>query len=87
MAIAKNINPRHHRMKPNPLPKKYRAQRYLLAPKEEAGRATKLDGRVAHIDFKLVKSILLMVNAVQNKLDKLGFRDENNTCLASLTCL
>ena len=72
-------------MKPDPLPKEYRVERYLPAPEEEVGQATKLDDRVAHVDFKLVKSILLMVNTVQNKLDKIEFRDENGKCLASLT--
>ena len=72
-------------MKPHPLPKKYRVQRYVPAPAEEAGRAKTLDDRVAQVDFTLVKSILLMVNQVQNKLDKIKFRDENDTCLAALT--
>ena len=78
VALARNVNPRHHRMKPDPLPKEYRVQRYVPAPAEEAGRAKTLDNRVAQVDFTLVKSILLMVNQVQNKLDKIEFRAEND---------
>ena len=60
--------------------------RYLPAPEEEAGRAKTLDDRVAQkVDFTLVKYIMLMVNQVQNKLDKTEFRDENDKSLASLT--
>ena len=60
-------------------------QRYLPALEEEAGRAKTLDDRVAQVDFTLVQYILLMVNQIQNKLDKIEFRDENEKCLASLT--
>ena len=60
-------------------------QRYVPAPEEEAGQAKTLDDRVAQVVFTLVKSFLLMVNQVQNKLDKTEFRDENDKSLASLT--
>ena len=83
--MFKNLNPRHHRTKPDPLPKEYWVQRYVPAPEEEAGRAKTLDDRVAQVNFTLVKSILLMVNQVQNKLDKIEFRGENDKCLVSLT--
>ena len=36
-AMVNNLNLRHHRMKPHPLPKEYRVQRYVPAPAEEAG--------------------------------------------------
>ena len=85
VAIVKNLNTRHHRMKPDLLQKEYRAQQYLPAPEEEAGRAKTLDNHVAQVDFTLVKSILLMVNQARNKLDKIKFRDENEKYLASLT--
>ena len=85
VAMVKNLNPRHHRMKPDPLPKEYRVQLYVPSPEEEAGRANTLNDCVTQVDFTLVKSILLMVDQVQNKLDKIEFRDENDTCLASLT--
>ena len=85
VALVKNIHPLHHRMKPDPLPEENRLQRYLPAPEEEAVKATKLDDRVAEVDFTFVKAILLMVNGIQNKLDKIEFRDENDNCLASLT--
>ena len=71
-------------MKLDPLPKEYRVQRHLPAPKDEAGRAKTLDDCVAQVDFTLVKSILLMVNQAQSKIDKNEFRDENEKYLASL---
>ena len=85
VATVKNLNPRHHRMKPGPLPNEYRVRRYVPAPAEEARRAKTLDDRVAQVVFTLVKSILLMVKQVQNRLDKIDFRDENDKCLAALT--
>ena len=72
MTMVKNLNKRHHRMKLDPLPKEYRVQRHLPAPKDEAGRAKTLDDCVAQVDFTLVKSILFMVNQVQNKLHRLN---------------
>jgi len=84
VAIVKNSDPRHHRYKPDPLPKEYLVEWYL--PTLGGARlATKLDDRVAEVDFKAVKSNVLMVNRVRNKLDKMEFRDETNKCLASLT--
>ena len=85
VAIVKNINPRHHRMKPDSLPKEYRVRQYLPIPEAGPPRITKFADRVTEVEFKLVKSILLMVNRVQNKLDKIEFRDEANKCIASLT--
>ena len=65
VAIVKNINPRHHRMKPDSLPKEYRVRRYLPIPEAGPPRITKFADRVTEVEFKLVKSILLMVNGVQ----------------------
>ena len=44
-----------------------------------------MDDRVAEVDFKLVKSIVLMVNTGRNMLDKIEFRDGSDKRLASLT--
>ena len=85
VAIVKNINSRHHRTRPDPLPEEYRVHPYEPNPQEEERQATKLDDRIALVDFKLVQTILLMLNTKRNELDKIEFRDQNDKCLASLT--
>ena len=68
VAIPKNSNERHHRMKPDVLSKNFKIRRCQPELAEVAGPTNTVDNRVAIFDFKLVETTLLMFNTIETKL-------------------
>ena len=73
------------RSKPDPLPKDYHIRRHQPGVAEGTVRATIVEDRVTVVDFKVIKTILLMFDTMQRRFDEIEFPDNSDRCLGSLT--
>ena len=81
IGLVRNTGKRHHRHRPEQLPKGYEIRRY--DPGEDA-TTTWLE-RVTSVDFGSVAKTLLMYNNKVHKFDKVAFEDENKRNIGSFT--
>lgn len=85
VAVVKNSNPSHHRHRPMPLTSDYVVSEYTVAFPQQSQDGKSFDNRVATVDFKSVKTIMLMFNKTLHRFDRLSFVDTEGTSLGSST--
>ena len=83
VGLVVNTSRRHHRKKPMPLPRACRVRLHTGLDPQNVEKT--FDNRVARFDFSKSCCILLMYNTVTQQFDKVGFADNCDTIVATLT--
>ena len=83
VGLVVNTSRHHHRKRPISLPNTCHVRLYQNCV--GTNQENTFDGRVARVDFSVLRCILLMYNTVAEKFDKIGFVDARDNIIGTLT--